>query len=112
MLDRDSSNEVTIERLKDQVANLFREVQVVRASNESLKVENAEAFDRAERAEDDLKQVRTALADGADANHREHHVHRSTGAHRGAHEFGPSRLKFRRRSSLVAESAKLFSGDW
>lgn len=65
MLDRDSSNEVTIERLKDQVANLFREVQVVRASNESLKVENAEAFDRAERAEDDLKQVRTALADGA-----------------------------------------------
>lgn len=67
MLDRDSTNEVRIERLKDQVASLFREVQVVRSSNESLKVENAEAFDRASRAEEDAKQARAALADGVAA---------------------------------------------
>lgn len=67
MLDRDSTNEVRIERLKDQVASLFREVQVVRSSNESLKMENAQAFDRAERAEEEAKQARVALADGVAA---------------------------------------------
>eukprot|EP00434_Breviolum_minutum_P030003 symbB.v1.2.026531.t1/scaffold2659.1/size73661/1 len=75
MLDRDSTNEVRIERLKDQVASLFREVQVVRSSNESLKMENAQAFDRAERAEEEAKQARVALADGVAAKSRRHDLH-------------------------------------
>ncbi|OLQ03582.1 Anthranilate N-benzoyltransferase protein 2 [Symbiodinium microadriaticum] len=58
MLDRDSSNEVRIERLKDQVAGLYKEVQIVRASNESLKVENAQAFERAAHAEEEAHQAK------------------------------------------------------
>mmetsp|Transcript_25855 Transcript_25855/g.45581 ORF Transcript_25855/g.45581 Transcript_25855/m.45581 type:complete len:239 (+) Transcript_25855:739-1455(+) len=62
MLDRDSSNEVRIERLKDQVASLFKEVQIVRASNESLKVENAQAFERAAQAEEEAHQAQARAA--------------------------------------------------